>query len=742
MSRRRQRLVAVTSVVALAAAGLGLSASRAEAVVTGTSITSSSYPGAFAILVGSRDAAAAGAAPLELDGTYSRTGVTADGVDTQCYSGTTTTLVGTQGSPSSGAFKVTGAAPVGSICDLRAVPSGTVPTSTALASYPALRQAFDYAGTTPETAAAAAQPTPTSSPTALSSASPPFATSTAVPSAAPTTASTPESTAPSVNGAVAVHVQAGLPQSAATVTLGDTAATGSSPTGGVSTTLLDGNLVPGPTTVFAGAGLLPTDGATVSKTQTQVGGIRIDGVNVLTPGAAADIWGTDGNQPSFNGSVTVTSAINPQTGDATVTSSEPLLVCPDTSLPATKATCTSFSPIGVTLSRTTRTFQGGRVVQVSDSFSGATAHSITMAYEHTVTSTSTGTRDAGAEFSVDGGGSYLAGAQGTSLTLPAAPFSVLVKTSGDATSAAHPAGSVTYSTTPTSAVFANGGATLVTRYDRSIPAGGTFTLSHSYASSDTDAGVASLSAYAITAGLAPSISFAVPASVSGRNTSIAGVVATGQNGLPTSVTVAPSTSAGTPTGPAVSTTVDPRTGIFAVPMSLHPGVQTVAATVVDAVGTTVTRTTNVSYDNPLTTGRLDDFIVYSSHLVTGKKLVGKKIKSVKVRVRYVSGIRLLVPLHCSSQATTVCTAKIKISSHGKLLKTVIFTRGPGYRPIVTIPLVASAYGSAGYNASHSPKPTKSKPHPKSSLWAVGVTVSYTDPDGSSYPGFTAGSIRI
>ena len=301
---------------------------------------------------------------------------------------------------------------------------------------------------------------------------------------------------------------------------------------------------------------------------------------------------------------------------------------------------------------------------------------------------------------------------------------------------------MTYSTQPTSAVFANGGSTLVTGYDRQIPAGGTFTLSHSYVSSDTDAGVASLSGFAVTDGLAPGISFAVPASVSGQDTTIAGVVTTGQNGLPSSVTVAPSTTSGTPTAPGTTVSVDPKTGIFAVPMTLHAGAQTVAASVVDAVGTTVTQTTNVSYDNPLTLGRLDNFIVYSSHLVSGKKLVGKKIRVVKVRVRYVSGIRLLVPLHCSSLATTVCTAKIKVSSHGKLLKTVIFTRGPGYRPVVTIPLVASAYGSAGYNAAHSPKPTKRNKHPKATLWSVGVTVSYTDPDGSSYPASSSSSIRI
>ena len=114
-----------------------------------------------------------------------------------------------------------------------------------------------------------------------------------------------------MNAGVAVHLQAGLPQAAASVTLGDASATGSAPTGGVGTTLLDGNLIPTATTVFAGAGLLPADGATTSKTQTQSGGIRVDGVNVLTPGAAADIWDTDGNQPSFNGSVTVSSSINP-----------------------------------------------------------------------------------------------------------------------------------------------------------------------------------------------------------------------------------------------------------------------------------------------------------------------------------------------------------------------------------------------------------------------------------------------
>ena len=117
--------------------------------MTGTSITSSSYPGGFTILGGSRDVAALNAAPLELDGTYARAGGSADGIDSQCYSGTTTTLVGTQSAPGNGVFAVRGAPPVGSICDLRAVPSGTVPTSTALASYPPLRQAFDYAGATP-----------------------------------------------------------------------------------------------------------------------------------------------------------------------------------------------------------------------------------------------------------------------------------------------------------------------------------------------------------------------------------------------------------------------------------------------------------------------------------------------------------------------------------------------------------------------------------------------------------------
>ena len=718
--------MALASVTALAVAGIGLGATRANAVVTGTAISGSSYPATFTLIAGSRAAAAQNAPALTLAGVYARSGSSADGIDSQCYSGTTRTLIGTQTSPANGAFQVAGRAPVGAICDLRAVPSGTVPTGSALATYPALRQAFDYAGTADETVTTAPSATPTTAPSA---------TPTTAPSKVPTVASASpsgSSTAPSVNVGIPVHLQAGLPQAAATVGLGDAVATGSAPSGGVTTGLLDGSLDAGATSVFSAAGLLPSDGATTSKRQTQQGGIRVDGVNVLTPGAAADIWGTDGDQPSFNGRITATASINGQTGDATVTTSEPLLVCPDPSLPATKTTCPSFTTIGVTLNRTTTTTQGGRVVRVTDSFTSDAAHSIALDYEHTVTSTSTGARDVGPEFSIDGGATYSTAAQGTGIGLPTAPFSLLVKTSGDPTSFAHPAGSVTYSTQPTSAVFANGGNTLVTHYDRQIPAGGSFTLTHSYVSGDTDASVSSLSTFALDNGLAPSISIAVPASVSAQNTVISGVVTPGQNGLPFTVA-----------GPMGATAnVDQRTGIFAVPAVLKPGPQTVTITAVDIVGQAVTQTATVSYDNPLSVGRLDDYVVFSSHLVVGKKLIGKRIVAVKVRVRYVSGIRLLVPLHCSSLATTVCTAKIKVSSHGKVLKTVLFTRGPGYRPIVTIPLAASAYGSAGYDAAHSPKPTKQKPHPAAGLWSVGVNVSYTDPNGSSYPGFTSGSIRI
>lgn len=698
-----RRLSAALAVGSLALTGLGFSASRAEAVVTGTTISTSSYSAAFTLVPAGRAAAARMAPALELAGSYARAGDAPDGVDARCYDGSASSLIGTQSAPAGNTFRVSGPVPVGSICDLRAVPSGTAPSAGALAGYPALRQAFDYAGTTAET--------PTSG--------------------------APDS-APGINAATQVHVEAGLPQASAVVTLGDAAAAGPAPAGGVTTRLLGADLDSSAGPVFSSAGELPTDGASTSPgggqaSGGQAGGIRVDGVNVLSPGAAADIWGTDSRQPSFPGGVSVASSINAQTGDATVVTSEPLLVCPIATLPATKATCPSFAPVGVTLDRTITTSQAGRVVRVTDSFASAQAHAISLDYSHTVGSTA-GPAGQAAEFSTDGGASYVVGTQGVGLAVPAAPFSVLVKTDGEPTSFAHPAGSVTYSTQPTSAVFANGGATLVTHYDRAIPAGGSLTLTHSYVSGDDAAAIQRLSAYALGSGLLPGVALSVPASVSSRKVMLSGVATPGQNGLP--VTVSNPGSGGGTAG------VDPHTGAFAVPAVLRPGAQTVSVNAVDAVGGSVTSQAVLSYDNPLLVVRYDHYLVFSTHRVTVAKRVGKRIVVTRPRVRYVSGVRLLVALHCLSTATSACTAKIVISSRGKTLKTVLFTRGPGYRPVVSIPLTASAYGSFGYDGAHSPKPTKRTPHPRATSWTIGVRVSYTDPDGSSYPGSVAGTRRI
>jgi hypothetical protein len=212
--------------------------------------------------------------------------------------------------------------------------------------------------------------------------------------------------------------------------------------------------------------------------------LKVDGTPAYAPTALP--------QGAF-GTVTATNTMtfDPATGKLTVEEVDPIDFCaPDpATFPATPSSCTSATPSGVQLARTTVFDHNGRVATVTDHWSSTDgqAHPLDALYDQEFASSNSDN-----SFQFEGSGSYQRFATGAAAPTPASsPGSFFVKGSdaaadGDEVDAR---GAVTYNDAPDSIVFLqgstvgspNGWTELVMHYGRTVPATGSSTLQFQYA---------------------------------------------------------------------------------------------------------------------------------------------------------------------------------------------------------------------------------------------------------------------
>jgi hypothetical protein len=277
-----------------------------------------------------------------------------------------------------------------------------------------------------------------------------------------------------------------------------------------------------------GAALEPgnLDGAADTRSEVQV-----DGADAYAPSAAEQAFSNADSQPGLP-SVTYQVAHNSTDGTTTIVEADPLVRCPTgTVYPPTAVTCTSFTPTGVQLFRTT--LVNGNRVTIVDSYSSTDgqAHTINLLYQSSadLSPISFGYQPyIGFEFR--GQTAFAAHVRGNTLTVPAGPGTILIKDlatdDGDPYSGQ---GAITYSIAPSQVQFispaSTGSSDLTMQYAATVPASGALTYTFIYSQDFTAAAVKAEAYGAEDAFLNPAVHISIPRN--GQVTHTADSVVTG-----------------------------------------------------------------------------------------------------------------------------------------------------------------------------------------------------------------------
>jgi Glucodextranase, domain B/PASTA domain len=256
-------------------------------------------------------------------------------------------------------------------------------------------------------------------------------------------------------------------------------------------------------------------------------GMQIDGVNAYTtgdagyPGAGLNWKDNPGLRP-----VSETDTVDPATGDLTIEERGSWFFCaPDRALwPVTESSCASFTDAGVDYKRTIRQTDHGHQVTIVDHFKSVDGkpHDIDAIYEDLARSDNAATagHEGIANFTWTQDGFHIYPAN-TDMPLPGStPATILVKvdrTTPDMGDNANPIGAVTLGSKPQElqlhemGTASNPNGEWVTRYTRTIPAGGEITLAFAYAHDFALASVQAKSTAHKTVVAAPSVAIDSPA---------------------------------------------------------------------------------------------------------------------------------------------------------------------------------------------------------------------------------------
>jgi hypothetical protein len=282
--------------------------------------------------------------------------------------------------------------------------------------------------------------------------------------------------------------------------------------------------------------------------------IQVDGKDAYnTYGAYSLTNDGNGHNAQDNGNyptLTWTNNVDPLTGDMTITESEPLVDCGSTPYPATaqcdqpsNATQASFNQTGVTFDRSVKQSKDGQQATVTDTYtsSDGAQHALDVEYDQY------SDEESYPQYKFPGS-DYHYYFQGDSVDLPAqAVGSILVYPAyyGDSAEDYGIPGAMTYLTQPDRAFFNYGSNEFALQYRRTVPAGGSVSITHVFSVANDMAQVKALAAQAEDAAQPPSVSIDSPATgstvgsdsvtVIGKAADNSGSVALKVNGIPTPV---------------------------------------------------------------------------------------------------------------------------------------------------------------------------------------------------------------
>jgi hypothetical protein len=402
-----------------------------------------------------------------------------------------------------------------------------------------------------------------------------------------------------------------------------------------------------------------TESATCSAaTQSE---LRVDGKNAYSPGSAYYLYYIDATHtsrilPGFP-PLTFSQAIDPLTGNAHITESDPIVKCspnqdafhPAENDPAWNADCTSFIGAGVKLDRTLDSDQDGRRTRMIDVITNtdSVSHDVEILYDEEFSGDGTVSTAPSFAYSWMNAGSFARPTVGQTIQGPggSGPGTVFADGNGDAADKFDfPQGAVTVSPAPTAVRWhelPDGRAYGTFRFAQTIPAGATATVYRTYVQGDSKESVASQAAAEQDRLGKPAVTITNPANGSSTNNPAVNVTgtATDPGGAVTALTV---------NGQAVPVAAD---GTWTKAMTLAAGENTIAAEASDAAGNKGSASVKVTFTPPVVVDRT-------------APVLGLAVAKIKLAALLARGLPVTVT--CSEP----CTFAIVLTTDSKRLRSV------------------------------------------------------------------------
>lgn len=179
-------------------------------------------------------------------------------------------------------------------------------------------------------------------------------------------------------------------------------------------------------TFACNAGLLGGDAAAKPARSE----LQIDGANAYAPAAAFAVNSAATGLPA----VTTTYTLDAATGDVAIHETDPLVKCPNATYPPTPASCSSFTPSGVTDSRTITQNHDGRISWITDVFTSTDgkAHGLDLLWDNSQRFWGPSGNSTQLEYELPGQTAFAKHVAGDAVALHGAPGRILVRMSGAA----------------------------------------------------------------------------------------------------------------------------------------------------------------------------------------------------------------------------------------------------------------------------------------------------------------------
>ena len=392
--------------------------------------------------------------------------------------------------------------------------------------------------------------------------------------------------------------------------------------------------------------------------------IQVDGQNAY---GSASVNNVDNGIPGFPALTATLDSFDPATGNAQTTERESLVKCtPNDVWNPNSTDCTAYGSTGVAIKRVTSFTDGGRVQTVTDTYSSTdgAAHALDLEYETDLNAPTAG-------WELPGESAFSHHSTGETGPAPStAPGTVYtIDDTSQAPSLTNPVGAMTFATPYSSVRFDNtlwslydsGEESALFDYQRTVPAGGSVTITWSYATGATVAEVQGDATAARDAMQAPSVAISSPAGGSTVTSS------------PVTVTGSASAGSGVKSVTVNGIAATLSGGTWRASVALTRGQNTITATATSDAGNTAKASETVTYTPPVV---VTPPVPVAPHIsLKSKRFTGKAV---------------LVRLACAAGGTS-CKGKVTL----RHTETVVnFKHGKTQRHKVTLVL-----GSAKYSIS-------------------------------------------